>query len=104
MEDFVYNKYIRTRGEKIESALGSIIPTYKKMKIDGIVKLNSCDKIRLERFDHEALNNEDVYEFVLLDHIERLLETTTNRIFPIKSCFIIIISPYINYAVILLLN
>ena len=74
MEDFVYNKYIRTRGEKIETVLSSIMPTYKKMKIDGIVKLNSCDKIRLERFDHDALKNEDVYEFVLLYHIERLME------------------------------
>ena len=74
MEDFVYNKYIRARGENIETALASINPTYKKMKIDGIVKLNSCDKIRLDRFDHDTLKNEDVYEFVLLNHIERLFE------------------------------
>ena len=46
MEDFIYNKYIRERGDKIETELVSIYNDYKKMKIDGDVKLNSADKIR----------------------------------------------------------
>ena len=73
MEDYIYNKYIRERGDKIEEILLNIRKDYKKMKIDGDVKLNSGDKIRLERFDDNIIKNNDIYEFVLLNHIEKIL-------------------------------
>jgi hypothetical protein len=73
MEDFIYNKHLRERGDKIEHELSLLNPEYKKMKIDSIVKLNSVDRIRLERFDEETLINIDIYEFVLLSNIEKIL-------------------------------
>ncbi len=78
MEDFIYNKHIRERGDKIEDTLIQMYTDYKKMKIDSIVKLNSVDRIRLDRFDENNLKKNDVYEFVLLEHIEKLLHYYAN--------------------------
>lgn len=73
MEDFIYNKHLRDRGDKIEDELFLVNSEYKKMKIDGIIKLNSVDRIRLDRFDENSLKKNDIYEFVLLSHIEKIL-------------------------------
>ena len=72
-EDFIYNKHLRDRGDKIEDELFVVNSEYKKMKIDGIIKLNSVDRIRLDRFDENSLKKNDIYEFVLLSHIEKIL-------------------------------
>jgi hypothetical protein len=73
MEDFIYNKHLRVRGDSVEDELIKINLEYEKMKINSIVKLNSIDKLRLDRFDENNLKKNDVYEFVLLEHIEKLL-------------------------------
>jgi hypothetical protein len=73
MEDFIYNKHLRERGDKIEDELSRISTEYKKMKVDSIVKLNSVDRVRLERFDEDSLKRNDIYEFVLLEKIEKIL-------------------------------
>ena len=73
MEDFIYNKHLRVRGDNVEDELIKINLEYEKMKINSIVKLNSIDKIRLDRFDENNLKKNDVYEFVLLSHIEKIL-------------------------------
>ena len=78
MEDFIYNKHIREIGDKFEYELSIINPDYKKMKIDSIVKLNSVDRIRLERFDEENLKKNDIYEFILLSHIGKILFCNKN--------------------------
>jgi len=73
MEDYIYNKYIRERGDKIEVDLLNVNKEYKKMKIDGDIKLNSGDKIRLERFDDNIIKKNDIYEYVLLNHMEKII-------------------------------
>jgi hypothetical protein len=73
MEDYLYIKYLRERTNKIEDELISINSSYKKMKIDNEAKLNSADKVRLERFDENSLKKNDIYEFTLLTHIEKIL-------------------------------
>ena len=73
MEDYIYNKYLKERGEKIENELKIIDDKYKKLKIDSDAKLNSADKVRLERFDESSLKKNDVYEFILLTLIEQIL-------------------------------
>jgi hypothetical protein len=70
MEDQLYNKFLRERVEKIEERIKKINLEYKNMKIDGISRINSVDKIRLERYDEHMLKKQDIYEFVLLCHIE----------------------------------
>jgi len=73
MEDYLYNKYLRKRTDKIEEVLQSIDSNYKKMKISNDIKLNSADKVRLDRFDEDSLKKNDIYEFTLLTHIEKIL-------------------------------
>jgi hypothetical protein len=74
IEEFVYNKYFRERVKVIEDEIIKIDPKYKKISVDGIVRLNSADKIRMERNDEEAIKNSDVYENTLLTHINKMLE------------------------------
>jgi len=73
MEDYLFNKYFRERSGKIENELKLQKSSYKKLKIDSETKLNSADKIRLERFDENTLKKIDVYEFILLSHMEQII-------------------------------
>jgi hypothetical protein len=77
MEDYVYNKFLRSRVDKIESSLKNIYGNYKAMKIDANIKPNSGDRIRLERFDENTVKNNDVYENVLVLHLEKMLHYKT---------------------------
>jgi hypothetical protein len=74
MENYLYNKYLRSRANKIEDKLKEILPDYKEIKLDTAVKINSADKIRLERFDESSLKKQDIYEFLLLTHMEKAIE------------------------------
>ena len=73
MEDYIYNRFLRKRAELIEKKILELDPNYKIMKIDTNIKPNSSDKIRLERFDEETIRNVDIYEIILLTHIDKLL-------------------------------
>lgn len=76
MEDYVYNRYLKKNVVSIEEKIIQIFPDYKPIKINANIKPTSIDKIRLERFDDESIKNNNVYEIILLDHINNLL---TNR-------------------------
>jgi hypothetical protein len=73
MEDYLYNKYLRTLVEKIEIDLLKDDNNYKKLKIDTDVKITSADKIRLENNDETTMKTADLYEFVLLEHIQKCI-------------------------------
>jgi hypothetical protein len=73
MEDYLYNKYLRERVDIVEMELVKYHDEYKKMKIDSNTKINSADKIRLDRYDENELKKNDIYEYILLNHIEKLL-------------------------------
>ena len=79
MEDNLYNKYFRQNIEKIEDGLKTIFPEYKSMKIDSKSKINSADKIRLERYDENLIRQNDIYEFILLIHIEKIIYYSNNN-------------------------
>jgi hypothetical protein len=81
MEDYIYNKYLRERSDRIENELKTINLEYKKMKIDSETKLNSADKVRLERFDENSLKKNDIYEYTLLTHMEQIIynKKTANK-------------------------
>ena len=84
MEDYLYNKYLRERSDKIENNIKIIKNDYKKMKIDSETKLNSVDKLRLERFDENSLKKNDIYDFILLNHTEQILynkKAENNKLF-----------------------
>jgi hypothetical protein len=77
MEDYVYNKFLRSRVDKIEASLKNMFKEYKPMKIDANIKPNSGDRVRLERFDENTIKNNDVYENVLLFHLEKIVHYKT---------------------------
>jgi hypothetical protein len=79
MEDYVYNRYLKKNANVIESNFKIIFPEYKPMKIDANIKPNSADKIRLERFDEETIKNNDIYEIILLTHLEKLLSSKQSK-------------------------
>ena len=74
MEDYLFNKYMRSYSDRIEKDIIRLDPGYKVMKLSGILKLNSADRIRVDRFDEDYIKDNDIYEFVLLEHIENLLK------------------------------
>ena len=73
MEDYIYNRFLRKRADQIEKLLHELDDTYKFMKIEVNIKPNSSDRVRLERFDEDTIKNIDIYEFLLMTHIENLL-------------------------------
>ena len=74
MEDYLFNKYLRVKVDKIEYSIKKHFEDYICIKIDDNVKIKSADKIRLERNDENALHKQDIYEFVLLEHIEKIIQ------------------------------
>ena len=73
IEDYVFVRFLLERVTKIETSLKTFDAGYKTIKMDVNIKVNSADKIRLERFDENTLKKNNIYEFILLDHIEALL-------------------------------
>ena len=73
IEDYVFVKFLLERVTKIEKSLKTCDTRYETIKMDSNAKVNSADKIRLERFDESTLQKNNIYEFILLDHIEKLL-------------------------------
>ena len=74
MEDFIYNKYLREKFDRVQNAISNLKTEYKSTNVDSNVKINSADKIRLERNDETALKKQDIYEHVLLNHSEKFLQ------------------------------
>ena len=74
MEDYLYNKYLRKRVDALTDILKTLKPAYKVVKIDTNVKPNSVDRTRLERFNDSDIENRNLYEFILLGHLEQFLQ------------------------------
>jgi hypothetical protein len=79
MEDYLYNKYLRERADKIQDNIQKLNASYKFIKLDSDAKINSADRVRLERFDENSLKKNDIYEFLLLDHMENLLKNNVSK-------------------------
>ena len=74
IEDYLYSKYLREHVDKIETEIVNVHDkNYKKIKYDTKAQLNSADKIRLERYDDKELYKNEIYEFILLKYIEKIL-------------------------------
>jgi hypothetical protein len=85
MEDYIYNKYLREDVEKgVE--LYKQIKNYNKTDIKGLkinvnsdIQIKSADKIRLEKNNTENLKTANIYEYVLLENIKKLLIAKKNK-------------------------
>ena len=74
MEDYLYNKYFL---KKIEGIIQEpeLVSEYKKLNINTNITIKKADSIRLQKNTEESLFKEDIYENVLLEHLEKLLST-----------------------------
>jgi hypothetical protein len=74
MEDYLYINYLK-------EIMNSIIKTYCidfiKIDVSPKTKINSADKIRIERNDDKNMKQNDIYEYVLLEHVEGVMENIT---------------------------
>lgn len=73
MENYLFHKYFRERTELLEKSIKKCYPEYKLMKISNDIKLNSGDKVRLDRFDEKTLPVNEIYETVLVENMEKIL-------------------------------
>jgi len=81
MEDFIYNKYLREDVENGVELYKQINTDNKALKINvsSDIQIKSADKIRLEKNNTENLKNNNIYEYVLLEHIKKILISKKNR-------------------------
>jgi hypothetical protein len=73
MENYLFHKYFKERTELLEKAIKQCNPEYKSMKISNDIKLNSGDKVRLDRFDEKTLPVNEIYETILVENMEKIL-------------------------------
>ena len=90
MEDYIYNKYLREEVEKNIDLYKQIQDHHDKngnnktninnlkININCDIQIKSADKIRLEKNNTENLKNNNIYEYVLLDTINKLLNAKKN--------------------------
>jgi hypothetical protein len=71
MEDYLYNKYLNEKAQKIfeKYEMKSI-----ELDVNPKVQIKGADKIRLEKNDEKKVLAQDLYEFVLLDIIEKIIK------------------------------
>ena len=72
MEDYLYDKFL-------SSQINELIKLYKlenKIKIDinSKMQIKTADKIRLENTNNISMKDKDIYEFVLLFHVEQTIK------------------------------
>lgn len=90
MEDYLYVKYLSEKAEPIDIKLKNINNEHKLIKISANIKPNSMDKIRLDKVDNNLLSKNNVYEYLLLDYAEKLmnindtLNMSNNRVAYVK--------------------
>ena len=78
MEDYLFNKYFREIIIKLSNQYSA---NYIVMPVSSDIKVKSADKIRLEKNNLETINQSDIYEFVLIYHLENILKAKSSKIF-----------------------
>lgn len=72
MEDYLYIIYL-------SEIVNNIIKTYGidfiKIEVSPKTKINSADKIRIERNDDKNMKQNDIYDYVLLEHVRGVMES-----------------------------
>jgi len=73
MEDYLYNKYFR---EIIESLVKKYQANkFIQVSVSSEIKVKSADKIRLEKNSIDTINQKDIYEYILITQLEKILKS-----------------------------
>jgi len=79
MEDYLYIKYFKVLIDIVEKELKHQFSDYKPIKIDSNIQIKGADKIRLDRNDDSTLKKQDIYENILLFHVENVLKLSESK-------------------------
>jgi hypothetical protein len=71
MEDYLYNNYLAERCVKLQESIKYIDPSFVLVKVNSNIKINSADKIRLERNDEKTLKKQNLFEYLLITYAEK---------------------------------
>jgi hypothetical protein len=71
MEDYLYNKYL---SEKIKKIFEKYQVKTIQIDVNPKVQIKGADKIRLEKNDEKKMETLDLYEYTLLEHIEKIIK------------------------------
>jgi hypothetical protein len=71
MEDYLYNNYLAERCNKLQESIKHIDPLFGFITVNSNIKINSADKIRLERNDEKTLRKQNLYEYLLITYAEK---------------------------------
>jgi len=71
MEDYLFNKYF---SEILKKIIKKYEIKYLNIDVNGNPLLKKADLIRLQKNDVAKMDKVNVYEFILLDHIEKLFK------------------------------
>jgi hypothetical protein len=72
MEDYLFNKYFR---KIIADLKVKYSVTYFNILVDSDIQIKSADKIRLEKNNLESINKDEIYEFTLIFHLEKIFKS-----------------------------
>jgi hypothetical protein len=81
MEDYLFNRYFR---EIIENFKKKYSASYIQLSISSDIKIKSADKIRLEKNNIDSINQQDIYEFILISHLEKIIQSKCENVKYIK--------------------
>jgi hypothetical protein len=71
MEDFIFNKYFR---EKITEFISKYKASYLKLNVNSNPVLKKADLIRITKNTETTIDKTNIYEYVLLEQIEKILK------------------------------
>lgn len=72
IEDFIFNKYFRVIIEDIINKYNISFINIDNIKSN--IQLKNIDKMRLENNNSETINKNEIYEYVLIDHLKKFIE------------------------------
>jgi hypothetical protein len=71
MEDYLYHNYLSERCNKLQADITHIDSSFVVVSVKSNIKINSADKIRLERNDEKTLRKQNLYEYLLITYAEK---------------------------------
>ena len=75
INDFIYITYCKDRCDALKKQVIDLFPDYIIKDIKVVIRLNSADKIRLEKNSLEdIINKKDLYENVIIYHISKIVK------------------------------
>ena len=77
MEDYLFNKYFR---EIIENFKKKYTASYIQLSVSSDIKVKSADKIRLEKNSIDSINQSEIYEYILIFHLEKIIKSKFDNI------------------------